>query len=158
MSPDASLDILRAHWAQSTATTTTRPPADTVDALERLRAAWATVATSVVTTSVVTTARADATSVVAGPVVTGGVNSLATGIVSDVDDSGLPVRQRLGMRPVTKATRRCASHLDRELWNLIPAARRPGWLRGRCGRCGTFLGYLPDHAQKAHGHKRVKPC
>lgn len=142
MSPDASLDILRAHWAQSTATTTTRPPADTVDALERLRAAWATVATSVV----------------AGPVVTGGVNSLATGIVSDVDDSGLPVRQRLGMRPVTKATRRCASHLDRELWNLIPAARRPGWLRGRCGRCGTFLGYLPDHAQKAHGHKRVKPC
>ena len=142
MSPDASLDILRAYWAQSTATTTTRPPADTVDALERLRAAWATVATSVV----------------AGPVVTGGVNSLATGIVSDVDDSGLPVRQRLGMRPVTKATRRCASHLDRELWNLIPAARRPGWLRGRCGRCGTFLGYLPDHAQKAHGHKRVKPC
>lgn len=59
----------------------------------------------------------------------------------------VPKRQQVEEPPS-----RCNWHGDPTLWDLKPAPKRYGMLRGTCKKCGVFLGYVPE-VIKPHGKK-----
>ena len=135
---------------QSTATTTPPAPAPS-DAIARLRAALSArtaAVTSPPTPGPIVDASAAAT-FIPGPPPTPGPDTTRDASAASVS----ALLAKLSAPPPA----RCSSHLDPTRWVVVPTARRPGWLRGQCNRCGVFLGFIPADPAARSG-KRPKPC